>query len=137
MVTEPIAAIVTATTAIATSTSMSVNPAVNAGPRDASQDSARDNFDASGDPVDANFVAGARPRQRDGAAAGHTGREEADGMEGRGLVAALRQHRVDGDVGGQLHDASAGAGADRTGRRVDLRRDRAPAPDRRGAVGVE
>src|SRR5258706_14345322 len=80
-VTDPIAASEMATTAIATSTSMSVNPAAFAGLRPASQDPARDNFDSSGQPVHADLVAGARPRQGDGAAAGHPGREETDRVE--------------------------------------------------------
>src|SRR5450755_3089213 len=119
-----------ATTAIATSTSMSVNPAAFAGPRLASQDPARDNFDSSGQPVHADFVAGAQPRQGDGAAAGHPGGEEIDGVERGSLIAALRQQGVDGDVIGDTHDAPARAGADRTGSSVDLCRDRSLAPDR-------
>src|SRR5580692_5673051 len=110
--TDEIAASETATTAIATSTSMSVNPAVPAGRRHASQNLARDNFDASGQPIHADFITDTGPRQGDGAAAGHAGRKKADGAERRRLVAALRQQRVDGDVVRELHHPSARAGAD-------------------------
>ena len=62
-----------ATTASATSTSIKVKPAVaRLGWTE------RDNFDPPGQPIDANFVAESRSRQRDDSAAGHAGREEMD-----------------------------------------------------------
>src|SRR5436305_13402829 len=73
-ISEPIAASEIATTDSATSTSIKVKPAV-----ERLEPFGRNNLDPSGEPVDADFVADAEPRQRDRAAARHSRREEADG----------------------------------------------------------
>src|SRR5256885_17033638 len=74
-ISEPIAASETETTASATSTSIRVKPALALRLLDAI---VRNNLNPSGEPVDANFVADAEPRQRNCAAARHPGREEAN-----------------------------------------------------------
>src|SRR5262249_11175105 len=89
----PIAVSVAAMTPSATSTSISVKPALLW--RD------RDNLDPSGQPVHPHLVAAARPRQRDHAAARHAGGEEDDPAAGRPVAAARRHQGVDGDVVGQ------------------------------------
>src|ERR1700736_919111 len=100
-ITDPIATSETATTEIATSTSISVNPA-----RASSglERVARDNFDPSGQPVHAHLVASAEPRQHDDAAARRPGGEETDRRARRALVAAQRQHRLEGDIVRNLKD---------------------------------
>src|SRR3954462_10716016 len=84
----PIEERTTATTAIATSTSMMVKPAVAPARSDRA---ARHNFDASGQPIHPNFVNGAQPGQHDRAAARHPGRKKADGGGCRTVVATDRQ----------------------------------------------
>src|SRR6185312_16863085 len=96
---EPIDAIITASTAMATTTSMSVKPAVPA----ALERVKRRNFDASREPVDADLIADAEAGERDHAAARHAGGEEHDGRAGVALVAASGKRRVELDVGRQ-HD---------------------------------
>ena len=75
-ITPPIDPSTAATIANATSASIRVNPLVP------SEQLFRDNLDASGQPVDANLIAHARPRQRDGAAARHPRRKEIDRAAG-------------------------------------------------------
>src|ERR1700726_3259132 len=86
--TDPIARIDTATIASAINTSMIVKPASR---RSIDGGVVRSNFDPSGQPVDANLIAGIEPRQRDGAAARHSAGKKADGRQGRTPVAGLRQ----------------------------------------------
>src|SRR5258708_29384138 len=66
----------TATTASAINTSMIVKPACRPSIRGGR---ARDNFDPSGQPVNANLVSCIEPRQRDRPAARHAVGKEADG----------------------------------------------------------
>src|SRR5690349_7024791 len=82
-ISEPIAASEIATTDSATSTSIKVKPRVSR-----LEPFRWNNLYPSSEPVDANFIADAKARQRNGAAAGHAGREELDGRAGRPLVAA-------------------------------------------------
>ena len=56
----------------------------------------RNNLDSSREPVDADFVADAEARQRDGAAAGHAGCEELDRRSGRPLIAARGEQQQQG-----------------------------------------
>src|SRR5882757_7826514 len=93
---EPIAASETATTDSATSTSTSVKPAWPLA--SVSELIARNNFNSSRQPVDADLIAGAEPGQRDGAAARHAGGKEIDRGAGRPLIAARRQHRIERDI---------------------------------------
>src|ERR1700723_2843963 len=82
-ITDPIATTETATTASATSTSMIVKPA--SWPSIGGV--ARNNFDPSGQPVDANFIADILARQGHGSAARHAAGKEADRRQRRALVA--------------------------------------------------
>src|SRR5258705_11369154 len=86
--TDPIATMDTATTASAINTSMIVKPAsrpsIGGG-------AAGDNFDPSGQPVDANFVAGIEPHQCDDPTTRHSAGKKGDDQQGRKPVAGLRQ----------------------------------------------
>src|SRR5262249_49627558 len=73
----PMAASEAAPPASATSASMIVNPAL---PGRRSK-IARDNFDSSGEPANPDLVTDAETAEHDGAAAGHSGRKEADRRE--------------------------------------------------------
>src|SRR5882757_363004 len=96
-ITEPIATTETAMIASAISTSMIVKPASR---RSVGGDTARDNLDPSGQPVDTNFKSRIEPRQRDGPAARHPVGEKRNGRQ-RGLpVAGLRQQGIEVDVVG-------------------------------------
>src|SRR5262245_9002958 len=143
---EPMAASATAMTASATSTSISMKPAVlrfldrrRCGNfRSAALELVdRGNLDSSREPVDADLVSGAEPRQRDHAAARHAAGEEPDRRTGGALVAAGGEHRIEADVVREAHGAAGRAGFDRPGRGIDLRRYRRAAPQRRVAVGLE
>src|SRR4051794_25188583 len=97
---DPIADNEIATTESATSTSIRVKPSL---PFWRLQRADRNNFDSSREPIDAHLIADAQPRQRDGAAARHAGREEADGRPCRALVAALGEQRVEAHILRQAH----------------------------------
>src|ERR1043165_4525426 len=110
---EPIAASEIATTDSATSTSIRVKPRAllfplmpaNAGiqflgpwvPAFAGTSGGqlepfrRNHLSSSGEQVDTDLIADAEAGERDGAAAGHAGREELDGLSGRALIAARRK----------------------------------------------
>src|SRR5690349_1284791 len=98
--TDPIETMQTATTASAISTSMMVKPASDGS---VGNGAARNNFDPSGQPVDANLVAGVEPRQRDGPAARHAAGEKADGRQRRTAVTALGQQRIEANVVGDAN----------------------------------
>src|SRR3984893_19393970 len=99
----------TATTASAINTSMIVKPECGPSIRGGA---VRDNFDPSGQPIDATLVAGIEPRQRDGPAARHPVGKEADGRERRTLAAALRQQRVKLNIVGNTDRLRGRAGMD-------------------------
>src|SRR5256885_5378851 len=105
-ISEPIAASETETTASATRTSIRVKPALALRLSDAV---VRNNLDPSGEPVDADLVADAEPRQCDRAPARHAGREEADPLAGRTLVAARGQHCVERHILRHPDDAAGHA----------------------------
>jgi len=90
----PIPASTAVTMASATSISMIVNPAS----RPCLECTARNNLNASRQPVDANFVARTQSRQHDRAAAGHSGRQKANGRKRRVSIAELRQYRIENHV---------------------------------------
>src|SRR4051812_18263418 len=115
-ITAPIEPSTAAMIANATSASIRVNPA------SPSDRLLLDNLDASGQPVDANLIAEAGTRQRDGASARHPRGKEIDRAAGVSIGAARRQIGIEHDVGGKADDAAADAGADRARRGIDLRR---------------
>src|SRR4029078_1106683 len=78
----------------ATSASMIVKPAS----RPCLECTARNNLNASRQPVDANFVARTHSRQNGVAAAGHSGRQKANGRKRRVSIAELRQYRIENHV---------------------------------------
>src|SRR4029077_9714712 len=141
---EPMAASDTETTASATSTSIRVTPPSLSLPRlrgrvgwgrlDAV---VRNNLDPSGEPIDADLVTDAEPRQRDSAAARHAGREEADRLPGRALVAARGEQRVERHVVRHAEDAAGRARAHDALRGVDFGDDLHAVADRGVAVGLE
>src|SRR6185437_6200922 len=104
----PIDVSITAITASATTTSIKVKPALAAG---ASERVEPDNLDASGEPIDADFVAGAEPAERDHAAAGHAGSKEHDGVARLALIAAGGERRVEAHVARQQDASVAGTRA--------------------------
>src|SRR6202043_2523398 len=103
--TAPMAPSTTASTEIATKTSISVKPAEPRGGR-TSERAVRYHIDASRQPVDANFVADAEMRQCDDAAAGHSRRKKIDRPVCQPIVTARRQHGVELHVARQLHVAA-------------------------------
>src|ERR1700676_2637301 len=109
-ITDPIATMQTATTASAINTSMIVKPDCGPSIRGGA---VRDNFDPSGQPVDANLIASIEPGQRDGPAARHSVGKEADGRERRPLAAALRQQRVKLNIVGNTDRLRGRAGTGR------------------------
>src|SRR3954471_10552160 len=129
-ISEPIAASEIATTDNATSTSIKVKPRSRC-----LEPFRRNNFYSSRQPVDADLVADAEPRQRDRAAARHAGCEELDGWTGRPLIAAGREQRVKSDIVGHLNDTAGRARADHAQRRVHLSRDLRTVADRSVAIG--
>src|SRR3984885_11334998 len=104
---EPIATMETATIASAISTSIIVKPASR---RSVGAGLVWNNLDPSGQPVDANLVAGVEAGQRDGAAAGCAVGKEADGRQRRLLPARLRQQRIEADVVGNADGIPRRAG---------------------------
>src|SRR5436305_13610127 len=124
-VSEPIAASEMATTESASSTSIKVKPRSRC-----PEPFRRNTFYSSREPVDPDLVADAKPRQRDGPAARHTGCEDLNGRIGRPLIAAGRKQRVKSDIVGYLNDTAGRARADHTQRRVHLGRDLRTVADR-------
>src|SRR5215211_8874221 len=80
----------------------------------------RGNLDTSREPVDADLVSGAQPRQRNHPATRHPAGKETDRWTGRPLIAAGGEHRIEPDVVGETHAAAGRAGFDRPPDRVDL-----------------
>src|SRR5947209_2928747 len=143
-ISEPIAASETETTASATSTSIRVKPPSLSLPRLRGRVGwgrlnavVRNNLDPSGEPVDADLIADAKPRQRDRATARHAGCEEADRLAGRALIATRRQQRIERHIVRHADDAPGCAGAHDTLRRVDLGHDLHVVADRGIAVRLE
>src|SRR5258708_13114098 len=89
------ATMLTATTASAINTSMIVKPDCGPSIRGGG---VRDNFDPSGQPIDANLKAGIEPRQCDRPAARHPVGKEADGRQRGALAAGLRQQRIEVNI---------------------------------------
>ena len=137
-ISEPIAASDTATTESATSTSTSVKPAT---PylriaRLRLKQVERDNFDASCQPINPDFVADAMSRQRNDTAARHAGRKEANGAAGRPLIASSGQQRIEGNVIRHADDPAGCTRTDRACHGIHVGDDLHPAPDRRVAIGL-
>ena len=106
--TVPIAARQIAITASAIRTSMIVKPAL---PPAFSRRAARNNFNPSRQPIDANFVTVVAPRQHNGTAARHTVRKETHSRERRTIVATLGQQRRYDDIVGNVQSLAGRAGA--------------------------
>src|ERR1700680_1836516 len=93
--TAPIADSNIATSASAISASMRVNPAHA---RSLLRCRPRHKLDPPGKPIHPYFIPDARMAKDDGAAAGHSRCEEADGRKCPPVVAALRQQRFENDI---------------------------------------
>src|SRR3984893_14924776 len=135
---NPMAAKETAATASATRASMRVNPARASRPSPGrSEGTAWKNVDPPRQPSDADFEGCPKPREKNRAAAGHSGRKELDCHSGGTLVALARKDCIKPDILGQLHQTPARARTDRPGYRAKVRRDGNTAPDGGVAIGLE
>src|SRR5262249_21645581 len=130
----PVAVSTTATTARATTTSISVNPSVA---RQRLQRIDRNNLDSSCQPIDAHLVTDALPRQRNRASTRHSGRKEANRVAGSAAVAAGGERRVEHHVVGHADETAARAGTNQSRNGIDLGGDRNPAPHGGTAIGLE
>src|SRR5882724_12956848 len=125
-ITDPIATMETATTASAINTSMIVKPASR---RSIGGGVARNNFNPSGQPVDANLVANIKSRQRDGPATRHSAGKETDGRQDFMPVAGLRQQRIETDILRNSDHVGGRARPYRAACRIDQRGDVHATPD--------
>src|SRR5579872_747657 len=129
----PIAAKPAPITASAASASISVKPAI---PR-RSGFARRHNFDASGQPVDANLISDPLPRDRYDASARLAARKEIDRRADEPVAAALRQQRLKAHVGGNFDDRRRRSGNDDSLLGVERCRNLRMAADRGVAVALQ